>query len=56
LSPERKTRYAITLNMDNVSLNDPVLDHFRAAVDEVYGGRVEHVVLFGRGSCLAVLG
>jgi uncharacterized protein len=27
--------------------NDPVLKRFRAALDEVYGGRLERVVLFG---------
>jgi predicted nucleotidyltransferase len=26
---------------------DPVLSRFRAALDEVYGGRLERVVLFG---------
>src|SRR6266478_1187868 len=27
--------------------NDPVLMHFRAAVTEIYGDRLERVVLFG---------
>jgi uncharacterized protein len=28
-------------------LSDPVLARFRAALDELYGGRIERVVLFG---------
>jgi predicted nucleotidyltransferase len=28
-------------------LNDPVLKRFRAALDEIYGDRIERVVLFG---------
>ena len=30
-----------------VSINDPILSRFRAALDEVYGERIERVVLFG---------
>jgi len=29
------------------SINDPVLGRFRAAVDELYGDRIERIVLFG---------
>jgi len=28
-------------------LNDPILRRLRAALDEIYGGRLERVVLFG---------
>ncbi|HEY8139010.1 MAG TPA: nucleotidyltransferase domain-containing protein [Methylocystis sp.] len=28
-------------------LHDPILTRFRAALDELYGGRLERVVLFG---------
>jgi uncharacterized protein len=28
-------------------INDPILKRFRAALDEVYGDRIERVVLFG---------
>ena len=33
--------------MTEKPLNDPVLTRFRAAVTEIYGDRVERVVLFG---------
>lgn len=33
--------------MDKTPLGDPILARFRAALDEVYGERVERVVLFG---------
>ncbi len=33
--------------MTQIPPNDPVLTHFRAAVNEIYGDRVERVVLFG---------
>ena len=33
--------------MTHKSPNDPVLTRFRAAVTEIYGDRVERVVLFG---------
>ena len=33
--------------MTETSQNDPVLKRFRAAVGEIYGDRVERVVLFG---------
>ncbi len=33
--------------MTEKPLNDPVLSRFRAAVNEIYGDRVERVVLFG---------
>lgn len=29
------------------TLDDPVLDRFRAALDDMYGDRLERVVLFG---------
>lgn len=29
------------------AIDDPILKRFRAALDEMYGGRVERVVLFG---------
>src|SRR5260370_16298788 len=29
------------------SINDPVLGRFRAAVDELYGDRIERILLFG---------
>jgi uncharacterized protein len=41
--------------MLNPPPTDPVLTHFRAAVDETYGDRLERVVLFGsraRGQAL----
>jgi predicted nucleotidyltransferase len=28
-------------------MDDPILKRFKAALDEVYGGRIERVVLFG---------
>ena len=30
-----------------IALQDPVLARFRAALDEIYGNRIERVVLFG---------
>src|SRR2546430_14702389 len=33
--------------MDTITLADPVLRRFRAAIDEIYGERLERVVLFG---------
>lgn len=33
--------------MTNQPKDDPVLTRFRAAVDEVYGRRIERVILFG---------
>ncbi len=33
--------------MDKAALNDPILTHFRHALDEVYGARLERVVLYG---------
>ncbi len=42
--------------MPLAALDDPVLKRFRAALDELYGDRVERVVLFGsraRGDALA---
>ncbi len=29
------------------ALDDPILKRFRAALDQLYGGRIERVVLFG---------
>jgi uncharacterized protein len=31
--------------------DDPILKRFRAAVNEIYGGRVARVVLFGSRAC-----
>jgi predicted nucleotidyltransferase len=33
--------------MRGIPSGDPVLSRFRAALDELYGGRLERVVLFG---------
>lgn len=33
--------------MAETSENDPILSQFRAALDEIYGDRVERVVLYG---------
>ena len=33
--------------MSSSMINDPILKRFRAALDEVYGDRIERVVLFG---------
>ena len=33
--------------MSNKQPSHPALMHFRTAVDETYGGRVERVMLFG---------
>jgi uncharacterized protein len=33
--------------MATAMLNDPILERFRAAVTELYGERLERVVLFG---------
>ncbi len=33
--------------MPNRRVDDPVLQRFRAALDELYGDRIERVVLFG---------
>ena len=33
--------------MDKSSTNDPILARFRAVLDEVYGARLERVVLYG---------
>jgi uncharacterized protein len=33
--------------MPSTAVNDPTLKRFRAAPDEVYGDRIERVVLFG---------
>ncbi len=33
--------------MDRPAAHDPVLDRFRSAVAEIYGDRLERVVLFG---------
>ena len=33
--------------MDTITLADPVLRRFRAALDEIYSERLERVVLFG---------
>jgi predicted nucleotidyltransferase len=33
--------------MTTVTLNDPILERFRAALGEIYGSRLERVVLFG---------
>lgn len=33
--------------MDKMPFRDPVLIRFRAAIDRLYGGRVERVVLYG---------
>jgi predicted nucleotidyltransferase len=33
--------------MSSSVINDPILKRFRAALDEVYGDRIERVVLFG---------
>ena len=33
--------------MTAATLNDPILERFRAAVTEIYGDRLERVVLFG---------
>ena len=33
--------------MDNALSHDPILARFRAALDEIYGARVERVVLYG---------
>ena len=35
------------LRMATKTPNDPILRRFRAAVNEIYGNRVERVVLFG---------
>jgi uncharacterized protein len=33
--------------MDERLIHDPILTRFRAALDEIYGARLERVVLFG---------
>jgi uncharacterized protein len=33
--------------MPTPSLEDPILARFRAALDEIYGDRIECIVLFG---------
>lgn len=33
--------------MDPDTIHDPILAHFRAALDRLYGSRLERVVLFG---------
>jgi uncharacterized protein len=33
--------------MPSALINDPILKRFRAALDKVYGDRIERVVLFG---------
>jgi uncharacterized protein len=33
--------------MDKAALNDPILTHFCHVLDEVYGARLERVVLYG---------
>jgi predicted nucleotidyltransferase len=33
--------------MDEAALDDPILSHFRHALGEVYGARLERVVLYG---------
>ena len=33
--------------MPVAAINDPILTRFRAALDEIYGERIERVVLFG---------
>jgi predicted nucleotidyltransferase len=38
---------AIVLRMTAATLDDPILERFRAAVTEIYGDRLERVVLFG---------
>jgi predicted nucleotidyltransferase len=44
-----KVRYicAILLRMTTATLGDPILERLRAAVTEIYGDRLERVVLFG---------
>ncbi len=41
----------VRIQSDNLTplaiINDPILKRFRAALDEVYGDRIERVVLFG---------
>ncbi len=41
----------VRIQSDNLTppavINDPILNRFHAAVDEVYGDRIEYVVLFG---------
>jgi predicted nucleotidyltransferase len=32
------------------AIDDPILKRFRAALDKVYGERIERVVLFGSGA------
>jgi predicted nucleotidyltransferase len=34
-------------SMPVAAINDPILTRFRAALDEIYGERIERVVLFG---------
>ncbi len=33
--------------MDAITSHDPILTRFRAALDEIYGERIERVVLYG---------
>ena len=33
--------------MDRAQINDPILTGFRTALDEIYGSRLDQVVLFG---------
>jgi predicted nucleotidyltransferase len=33
--------------MPTAAIDDPILKRFRAALDEMYGDRIERVVLFG---------
>jgi uncharacterized protein len=40
------------VGMTAAMLNDPIIERFRAAVTEIYGDRLERVVLFGsRARC-----
>src|ERR1700680_2828342 len=42
-----RPKSAIYLRMVNKAPDDPILKRFRAAVTELYGDRVERVVLYG---------
>ncbi len=33
--------------MSRTAIDDPILKRFRAALDALYGGRIERVVLYG---------
>ena len=43
----RRSTCAIVLCMTTATLNDPILERLRAALTEIYGDRLERVVLFG---------